>query len=102
MFSLWAPIHDEVQKHSFKDFDSPPDVDFVPRPLRLADSPDIEHTYIGGNEHGAPQRHYVIAPVDGETVWFCSVCNDGPYGAWQVNCQGCQHKKCGSCLVETR
>jgi hypothetical protein len=104
VFSLLAPAYDEVQKHDMKDFDSVsvatigsipplalPGVDFV---LQLA------HTYIGGNDHGALQRHNVIVPVDGGSQWYCSECKDGPYLDWQVSCQNCHHAKCGSCSSE--
>jgi hypothetical protein len=36
----------------------------------------------------------------GEFVWQCSSCGDGPYGTWQVSCQGCGHAKCGACTLE--
>jgi hypothetical protein len=111
--SLWIPLCHNAQNHGIEDYDPHPvantllmppsalaDVDFVP--LRLAHSPDTEHTYIGENDYGAPQRHHAIEPVDGETVWFCSACNDGPYGAWQSSCQICQHTKCSSCRVEKK
>lgn len=44
--------------------------------------------------------HNLGAPVDGETVWYCSACGDGPYGSWQDHCQNCTHAKCTSCRVE--
>jgi hypothetical protein len=110
IFSLWAPFYDKVQEHDIRDSDSPfatttglmpplalPGVNLAPS---SAHSPDIKHTYIGGNDHGAPQRHDVIAPIDGDTNWYCSECGDGPYGAWQVSCQRCSHPKCTSCRVE--
>jgi hypothetical protein len=33
-------------------------------------------------------------------VWYCSRCNDGPYGSWQLSCQACGHAKCFSCTME--
>ncbi|OAL51709.1 hypothetical protein IQ07DRAFT_598538 [Pyrenochaeta sp. DS3sAY3a] len=44
--------------------------------------------------------HHLGAPADGETVWYCSNCGDGPYGSWQPSCQNCTHAKCTSCRVE--
>ena len=35
------------------------------------------------------------------SAWFCSECNDGPYEAWQITCQSCQHAKCNSCKAAT-
>lgn len=46
-------------------------------------------------------NHYSAhGPQDGEKVWFCSECGDGPYGMWQNCCQRCPHKKCNKCRVE--
>ena len=39
-------------------------------------------------------------PTDGDQVWFCSNCGDGPYGIWQNVCTKCSHGKCGNCRVE--
>jgi hypothetical protein len=33
-------------------------------------------------------------------IWYCSTCNDGPIGMWQVSCQACGHRKCSRCQVE--
>jgi hypothetical protein len=33
-------------------------------------------------------------------VWFCSQCDDGPYGDWQTVCQACAHAKCKHCPIE--
>jgi len=41
-------------------------------------------------EHGKPKPK----------VWYCGECGDGPYGDWQVSCQGCQHEKCSGCTEE--
>jgi hypothetical protein len=75
-------------------------------------SPTIESTFGIGLQTNASQfdgyGHFYAGyghrqtPTDGgkEKVWHCSDCGDGPYGTWQVSCQACGHKKCGSCEVE--
>ncbi|KAJ8113637.1 hypothetical protein OPT61_g4271 [Boeremia exigua] len=45
------------------------------------------------HEHGG-------ALVDGETVWFCSECGNGPMGTWYTACPCCNHGYCGYCRVE--
>jgi len=40
------------------------------------------------------------APADGDYVWFCSQCGDGPIGSWQAVCVSCDHHKCSSCTAE--
>lgn len=40
------------------------------------------------------------APTDGETVWFCSECFNGPMGNWYNACPCCGHQYCSSCKVE--
>lgn len=46
------------------------------------------------------QHNYGPAPTDGELVWFCSGCGDGPISFWQTICVVCSHPRCGSCSVE--
>lgn len=50
--------------------------------------------YHGGHQHDS-------APSDGDTVWYCSICGDGPMGAWNPTCASCGHAYCGACTVET-
>ncbi|KAJ4984429.1 hypothetical protein SVAN01_10064 [Stagonosporopsis vannaccii] len=40
------------------------------------------------------------APMDGEMVWFCSDCNNGPMGTWYGACPMCGHVYCGYCKLE--
>jgi len=49
-----------------------------------------------------PSMHYDhgSAPVDGEQVWYCSGCGDGPISIWQNVCVLCSHQICSSCKVE--
>ena len=41
-----------------------------------------------------------IVTCKGETVWFCSECNDGPISCWVNVCVVCSHQICGYCRVE--
>ncbi|KAH7361136.1 hypothetical protein BKA66DRAFT_471395 [Pyrenochaeta sp. MPI-SDFR-AT-0127] len=66
------------------------------------DSPADSEPSILHDEKGLPIRTGHLfggALTDGETVWYCSICEDGPYGSWQPVCQNCSHQKCGSCTV---
>jgi hypothetical protein len=40
------------------------------------------------------------APCDGEKIWFCSACGDGPTSAWQNCCVTCGHVRCSECKIE--
>ncbi|KAF2622900.1 hypothetical protein BU25DRAFT_425377 [Macroventuria anomochaeta] len=40
------------------------------------------------------------APSDGETVWYCSNCGNGPMGTWYTACPCCNHPYCSACTVE--
>lgn len=40
-------------------------------------------------------------PSDGEVVWYCSDCGDGPLGSWYSACPMCNHKRCGGCTVQS-
>jgi len=62
-----------------------------------------------GQDHAAPSNsisdtstHYNhgSAPADGEQVWYCSACGDGPISGWQNVCVVCSHQQCGSCTFE--
>lgn len=44
--------------------------------------------------------HYGNAPCDGDTVWYCSSCGDGPMASWNPCCANCGHACCGACPVE--
>jgi hypothetical protein len=113
---LWTPVHDEDQNYGINTFNSPsiittlsirlsapPNVvDIAPYTLRLAHSHATEYAYMDGSGDGALQGHHLIAPMDGEKVWYCSECKDGPYGDWQNSCQSCHHSKCKSCSVEEK
>src|SRR5690242_2327187 len=39
-------------------------------------------------------------PTDGEEVWFCSDCGNGPMGTWYSACPCCGHVFCGYCKKE--
>ena len=45
------------------------------------------------NDHGS-------TPADGDVVWFCSDCYDGPISGWQVVCVNCSHQRCSACREE--
>ena len=45
-------------------------------------------------------NYYGLEPCDGNTVWYCSACGDGPIGSWNPNCTSCGHVYCGACIVE--
>jgi hypothetical protein len=116
MLYLWIPVHDEASNYGINNFNSPSIittlsiplptlpkvVDIASYTLRLAHSHATEYAYIDGSGDGALQGHRLIAPMDGEQVWYCSECNDGPYGDWQSSCQSCQHSKCSDCSVEDK
>jgi len=65
-------------------------------------------TLFGGEHTAAPnsipvinmQNNHGPAAADGDLVWFCSECYDGPISYWQAICVQCSHQKCGSCRVE--
>lgn len=65
-------------------------------------------TLFGGDHVSAPnsipdlsmQYNNGSAPTDGELVWYCSGCNDGPIAWWQSVCVVCSHQRCGQCNVE--
>jgi rubrerythrin len=40
------------------------------------------------------------APYDGDTVWYCSNCSNGPMGTWYNACPSCGHQQCYQCTVE--
>jgi hypothetical protein len=42
------------------------------------------------------------APMDGEKVWYCSACGDGPFGSWFAQCISCDHHKCTYCTEEDK
>lgn len=50
--------------------------------------------------HGMHSDNYYNEPCDGNTVWYCSACGDGPIGSWNPCCQVCGHAYCGACTVE--
>lgn len=37
---------------------------------------------------------------DGELVWYCGQCEDGPHGIWNPVCISCNHVRDGCCMVE--
>ncbi|KAF2014488.1 hypothetical protein BU24DRAFT_423422 [Aaosphaeria arxii CBS 175.79] len=46
-------------------------------------------------------EHNPYSPlVDGDKVWYCSSCNEGPIGSWQNVCAICGHQKCSNCKEE--
>ncbi|KAF3033628.1 hypothetical protein E8E12_003512 [Didymella heteroderae] len=45
-------------------------------------------------------HHHGTAPCDGDTVWFCDNCGNGPMGTWYSACTDCGHYRCGGCIVE--
>ncbi|KAF1922795.1 uncharacterized protein M421DRAFT_349034 [Didymella exigua CBS 183.55] len=45
-------------------------------------------------------HHQSAAPSDGNTVWYCSSCNNGPMGTWYTACTSCGHHYCAYCTVE--
>jgi hypothetical protein len=65
-------------------------------PLFGGDPTSLSNSMSGDN---MPYNHGP-APTDGETVWFCSECGDGPIGSWQASCPSCYHTICGSCRHE--
>jgi len=62
-----------------------------------------------GGDHTSPFENYLdtetghgggSAPADGDVVWFCSECGDGPIASWQNACVSCNHQKCCACRDE--
>ncbi|KAH7355641.1 hypothetical protein BKA66DRAFT_475278 [Pyrenochaeta sp. MPI-SDFR-AT-0127] len=54
------------------------------------------------SESGVLQLHLCqssIQPYEGEVVWYCSECREGPMPNWQDACPCCYHQKCDSCTV---
>ncbi|CAI6300424.1 unnamed protein product [Periconia digitata] len=41
-------------------------------------------------------------PQDGELIWFCGSCGDGPIGIWMPACCACNHTRDGCCRVEEK
>jgi hypothetical protein len=66
--------------------------------------PSTNHEMIPSNNSVTGDRHidqaYSSGAYDGDTVWFCCCCRDGPHGSWQNVCTNCGNPKCGSCTVE--
>lgn len=54
---------------------------------------------ITGDRH--MNQAYGGSACDGDTVWFCCCCRDGPHGAWQNVCTNCGTAQCGSCIFES-
>jgi hypothetical protein len=50
-------------------------------------------------DHRMEHQHHGEA-YDGDTVWYCSNCGDGPIGSWNTVCTSCGHQICGGCTVE--
>jgi hypothetical protein len=66
-----------------------------------------DHVHYGLSSHDSPfdaseKYDHNAAPTDGDWVWFCSNCRDGPIGGWQPQCVNCNHVRCGSCTIENR
>ncbi|KAF1838197.1 hypothetical protein BDW02DRAFT_565233 [Decorospora gaudefroyi] len=87
----------------------------------IISSPSILHTndvalplgHLFGNDHFSYNLSTLLSPLDvwelhdhmtssmdGEKVWYCSNCRDGPFGDWQNICQCCGHQRCSSCWEE--
>lgn len=73
-------------------------------PLASNNGPDV-HSIINGptssiiaDHHMDPQHS--SAPCDGNMVWYCDNCGNGPMGTWYSACTGCGHYRCGGCTVE--
>jgi hypothetical protein len=58
---------------------------------------DFGNTPIADNRADHSHR---ITPSDGEVVWFCHECHNGPMGGWYTSCPICSHQCCGFCTVE--
>lgn len=53
--------------------------------------------WIGSTEHMVSD--YCEGPLqDGELLWYCGECRDGPFGVWNPVCT-CGHPRDGCCTV---
>ncbi|KAF1849172.1 uncharacterized protein K460DRAFT_365082 [Cucurbitaria berberidis CBS 394.84] len=67
---------------------------------KLFGQDQLDHETVFTAQFGRTNPNHENAPSDGDVVWFCSSCGDGPIGSWQVCCPVCTHQKCGGCRVE--
>ena len=45
-------------------------------------------------------HNHSSSPSDGEEMWYCSECGDGPMAIWNPCCANCGHAACPTCTVE--
>lgn len=45
-------------------------------------------------------HYHGSSPSDGEKVWYCSECGDGPIASWNPCCANCGHATCYACTFE--
>lgn len=50
--------------------------------------------------HKQHNQDYWGPATDGNQVWFCSACGEGPYGTWYSACVACGHGRCDNCTIE--